>query len=822
MSVNLATAYIELIPSMQGAQGRIADEMGGAGRTASRSFGGAFTGGLKSVIAPALTALGGLAIGGLISDSIGEAREAQKVGALTESIIKSTGGAAQVTAKHVGDLASAISLKAGVDDEAIQSGANLLLTFKNVRNEVGKGNQIFDRATQAAVDLSAAGFGDLSGQSKMLGKALNDPIKGISALSRSGVTFTEQQKEQIKTLVDSGRTLKAQKLILGEVESQVGGAAAATATEGEKAGVALGNLKEQIGTALLPVVDAAAGAFTTKLAPAISSTISFVQTNGPKAFSAFKTGVSGAMDAVRPAVEQVVGAVSSAVGGISTAVATVAPSASRLASALAPVGRLLATAAVATFVGAFRTLGVVLPPVGAAVSTVMDVISGLIESFDSPAVQGFAAAIGILALGAFGPLIASTVTSTVALVAWSVAGKAMAVAARVSAAAQWLLNAALTANPIGLVVAAIVVLVGALVLAYKKSDTFRAIVNRTFSAIKSAVLTSIKAVAAFITASWAKIKSVFTTTVAVIAAIVRTYFTLYRTIITTVLGAIRATVSRVWAAIRLAVTVALTVIRAVVGRQFAAIRAVVTTAWNVIRAVTVAVWAAIKAVISAQIAAASAVVSKAVALIKGYVRGLSVIGGYAKAAFQKLVDAVRDKVADAVGKVKELGGQVKSAVSGFGSLLYSAGAELVQGLINGITSKFAALASKAKELASKIKGLFPGSPVKEGPLTSWNNGGAGKRLVQMLADGMGQTKPVDDAARNLAARVTAPGFDVAATHVSSRTLGAATVASQGVGGFGRNPRFRLELDNGQTLTGVIREEIGAQRNLSEQRKRARY
>src|SRR5690606_34628428 len=131
-----------------------------------------------------------------------------------EQIIKSTGGAAKVSADQVGSLATAISNKSGMDDEAIQSGANLLLTFKNVRNEAGKGANIFDRATQAATDLSAAGFGDMAGQSKMLGKALNDPIKGISALSRSGVTFTEGQKDQIKTMVESGDLLGAQKLML--------------------------------------------------------------------------------------------------------------------------------------------------------------------------------------------------------------------------------------------------------------------------------------------------------------------------------------------------------------------------------------------------------------------------------------------------------------------------------------------------------------------------------------------------------------------------------------------------------------------------------
>ena len=79
----------------------------------------------------------------------------------------------------------------------------------------------------AALDLSKAGFGDMSSASKMLGKALNDPVKGMTALSRAGVTFSQAQKDQVAALVASGDVLGAQKLILAEVESQVGGAAAA-------------------------------------------------------------------------------------------------------------------------------------------------------------------------------------------------------------------------------------------------------------------------------------------------------------------------------------------------------------------------------------------------------------------------------------------------------------------------------------------------------------------------------------------------------------------------------------------------------------------
>jgi hypothetical protein len=86
-----------------------------------------------------------------------------------------------------------------------------LLTFKELAataNEIG-GN--FERTTKAAIDLGAAGFGTAELNAVALGKALNDPIKGISALSRNGITFTESEKDRIKVLVESNKVGEAQK-----------------------------------------------------------------------------------------------------------------------------------------------------------------------------------------------------------------------------------------------------------------------------------------------------------------------------------------------------------------------------------------------------------------------------------------------------------------------------------------------------------------------------------------------------------------------------------------------------------------------------------
>lgn len=304
MATELATAYISLVPSFKGIQGEIArglspvtGEADKAGRRSGKAFGGGMKAGVGKIAGLLGAGFAAVKVKDFLGDAIGEARESQKVAALTTQVIKSTGGAANVTAKQVGNLASAISNKTGIDDQAIQTGANLLLTFKNVRNEAGKGNKVFDQATQAAIDLSAAGFGSIDSASKQLGKALNDPINGIAALGRSGVTFTEDQKKLIKGFVEQGDMLSAQKIILGEVKSQVGGAAEASATAGEKLAVSWGNFKETIGTALLPIIDKLATFLSEKLLPgmvALGPEISKVAKFVKSFFSGFNRDTDGA------------------------------------------------------------------------------------------------------------------------------------------------------------------------------------------------------------------------------------------------------------------------------------------------------------------------------------------------------------------------------------------------------------------------------------------------------------------------------------------------------------------------------------------------
>jgi hypothetical protein len=174
-----------------------------------------------------------------------------------QAVIRATGGAAGVTAEHVMDLAASLQRTTTFGDEATIAGAAVLLTFRSIRNELGEGNAIFDRTIAVGQDLAALMGGDLQGAMVMLGKALEEPKVGLTALRRVGVSFDESQRELISTLVESGNTLEAQRIILEGLESQVGGTAQVVArTAGGAMKMAfndLGDAMERIGKVFDPI-----------------------------------------------------------------------------------------------------------------------------------------------------------------------------------------------------------------------------------------------------------------------------------------------------------------------------------------------------------------------------------------------------------------------------------------------------------------------------------------------------------------------------------------------------------------------------------------
>ncbi|HEV2071107.1 MAG TPA: hypothetical protein VGR26_15055 [Acidimicrobiales bacterium] len=249
---------------LSGVQGQI-DSLSGSASGPGAEFGSSFSegstmagagiagvsGGMKGVAGLA-AGLGGMK---LFGGFIGDARDAREQMMLLANQVEVTGASAWTSVDQISAMADQIQATTGISDEAVKASSSWLLSFKNVRNEMGEGNAVFDRAIGAATDLSAIMGGDLQGATTQLGKALNDPIKGITALSRAGVQFTEEQKSMIASMVEGGDILGAQRIILGEIEGQIGGTAVAMADGGDLMAASMSDLSESLGTSLLPAID---------------------------------------------------------------------------------------------------------------------------------------------------------------------------------------------------------------------------------------------------------------------------------------------------------------------------------------------------------------------------------------------------------------------------------------------------------------------------------------------------------------------------------------------------------------------------------------
>lgn len=234
--------------------------------------------GLVSGLGGALGTMGKIAGGIIIAKAFEEGASAIKgafkaavdyqiVQAQTVAVIESTGSKAGVTAKQVIDLGNSLEQVTLFGNDVTQTGENMLLTFTNI------GANIFPQVTETMLDMSQAMGQDTKTSALLLGKALNDPIKGMSALTRVGVDFTDGQKAAIKSLQESGDLEGAQAVILKELQNEYGGAArAAGSTFGGQLAILKNNLRDMtrdIAARLLPALVAVTSAFVGVLPPII-------------------------------------------------------------------------------------------------------------------------------------------------------------------------------------------------------------------------------------------------------------------------------------------------------------------------------------------------------------------------------------------------------------------------------------------------------------------------------------------------------------------------------------------------------------------------
>lgn len=355
---------------------------------------------LGQKVGAGMTIAGGAIVAGL-THAVMAAADSEKALAQLDAVLKSTGGAAGVTRDAAIALSAELERQTAFSDEEVLSVENLLLTFTKV------GKKIFPEATEAALNMSVALGQDLKTSSIQLGKALNDPVLGMTALRRVGVAFTKDQLEQVKAMVASGNAMGAQRLILNELATEFGGSARKQLETftGRLKNLwnQFNNLEEEVGRAIIPVLRSLAE----KLVPVIKNISDWAAKN-KDAFAniILVVGAAGAlMVTLGPLLVALPGIVSLFVG-LSTVAGVVAGVFSgALSIALAGVTALIGTSAViglgiaGAVAGLFalfqtfnnptgfdnfltRMIDNLLPNFGAWIDKTMDKIVGMIQKFE--------------------------------------------------------------------------------------------------------------------------------------------------------------------------------------------------------------------------------------------------------------------------------------------------------------------------------------------------------------------------------------------------------------------------------------------------------
>ena len=227
--------------------------------------------------------------------SVKAANDSESAMAELNAVIKSTGGAAGVTAKSVTDYASEMQRMTKFSDDAIISGTSMLLTFTKI------GKDVMPLAQDAMLNM-AEKFGSMDNASVMLGKALNDPVVGMGALREAGVTFSPVQQKQIRDFMAMGKTAEAQKVILRELSTEFGGLAIAAGdtTSGKLA--KLTNNMQDLGAAIGTIAQPALIWLVNSLNDMITNF-----TNAPKPVQGLIIAIGGILAAIGPVIKVILG-----------------------------------------------------------------------------------------------------------------------------------------------------------------------------------------------------------------------------------------------------------------------------------------------------------------------------------------------------------------------------------------------------------------------------------------------------------------------------------------------------------------------------------
>jgi hypothetical protein len=246
MALELARAVV----AVRGDTSRVAGDIRG-GQAGVTSAAQNMVGAVNAILATIGATISISAIISKLREAVPLAERQLKAEQRVAAVVRATGMAAGFTAEQLKEQSAALQEVTTVGDEEILELQAKLLTFRSITGDT------FEETTELVLDLAESMQSDARSAAIQFGKALQDPIRGTTALGRAGVIFTDAQKEQIKVLVESGRLQEAQALVLAEIKTQVGGVAREMAKTpigmlNQQRNI-LGDQKELLGKALIPL-----------------------------------------------------------------------------------------------------------------------------------------------------------------------------------------------------------------------------------------------------------------------------------------------------------------------------------------------------------------------------------------------------------------------------------------------------------------------------------------------------------------------------------------------------------------------------------------
>ena len=483
---------------------------------------------LKSSISGAIA---GIVAGMSLKEVIEDTDAAEKNLSQMSAVLKSTGDASGMTKEQLVGLAEAQSKVTTYSAETTEKAENMLLTFTNLKSNV------FPQAIQATEDMATAMHMDATQAALQLGKALNDPAKGYTKLQRIGVTFTASQIQTIKAMEKAGNTAGAQKIILQELEKEYGSSAkAAGSTLTGQIQIMQNNVKSagvQIMGAVLPIVQ--------------------------NILPSFVKGIQGLATQVMAHKAQIVAAFTAVGNGIKTVFGWIESHGQLVKNLVIGIA-----SAVGVWKVAMLTANVV-----QAVNNALTVKAAIAKDGLAAGEAALAAAKGNTTLATMA-LSAATIKNTASNIAHAVAQGAATVATNAATVATNLLNAAMKANPIGIVITLIAALVAALVILFNHNKAFHNWVLNAFAAVKSTAQSFVTTISGFFTQT-----------------------------IPNALNSAKSKVIGIWNSLKAGITSAMAAVKTGLVTALNSLKAGITAAMNKVKAVLTAAWNGIATAVKA-------------------------------------------------------------------------------------------------------------------------------------------------------------------------------------------------------------------------------